>query len=93
MFDPISLWMQSSVFWMKIFKQQQEAYLRALGAFAEKIPHENCTELAREAEAMKTMLKSEQTRSRSNSRNAPGRKTQRNNPGKLGANRTAMASA
>lgn len=56
MFDPISLWMQSSVFWMKLFKQHQEAYLRALGAFAQNLPHEDSAELAREAEALKEAL-------------------------------------
>lgn len=57
MFDPITFWMQGTVMWMKMFKQQQEAYIRMIGAFAEKIPHEDCTALAREAEAMKAALK------------------------------------
>jgi hypothetical protein len=56
MFDPISFWMQGTVFWMKMFKQQQEAYLRMLGAFAEKLPQENAATLAREAEAVKAAL-------------------------------------
>lgn len=53
MFDPVSLWMQGTVMWMKVFKQQQEAYLRVLGAFAEKLPHEGAADVAREAEAIK----------------------------------------
>ncbi len=61
MFDPITFWMQGTVMWMKVFKQQQEAYIRMLGAFAEKIPHEDCTALAREAEAMKAVLKPSNT--------------------------------
>jgi hypothetical protein len=57
MFDPISLWMQGTVFWMKMFKQQHETYIRMLGAFAEKLPQENAAALAREAEAVKATLK------------------------------------
>ena len=57
MFDPVSLWMQSTVMWMKVFKQQNEAYMRVLGAFAEKIPHENAAEIAREAEAVKKTVR------------------------------------
>ncbi len=51
--NPMTFWMQSSLFWVRIFKQQQDAYLRILGQFAEKIPHETAEDLAREAEAMK----------------------------------------
>jgi len=56
--NPMALWMQSSLFWIRIFKQQQDAYLRVLGQFAEKIPHEDAAELSREAEALKSVLKS-----------------------------------
>ena len=56
MFDPISLWMQSSVFWIRVFKQQQDAYWRAVGAVAATVPHETSADLAREAEAMKSVL-------------------------------------
>lgn len=55
--DPISFWMQASVFWLKVFKQQQDSYLRMIGAMAEKIPHEDSRQLSAEAEAMKDMLK------------------------------------
>jgi len=58
MFDPVSLWMQSTVMWMKLFKQQHEAYLKMLGSVAEKIPHENAAECAREAEAAKKTMRS-----------------------------------
>ncbi len=57
MFDPMTFWMQSSVFWMRIIQQQQEAYLRTLCAFAANMPHENAADLAREAEAMKQPLR------------------------------------
>jgi len=53
MFDPISLWMQSSLIWIRIFKQQQDMYMSMLGKVAEKLPHETAEDLAREAEAMK----------------------------------------
>ncbi len=56
MFDPFTFWMQGTVYWMKLIKQQQEAYLRVLGSFAEKIPHEDSAKLAREAEALKKSL-------------------------------------
>ncbi len=56
MFDPVSLWMQSSLVWIKIFKQQQEMYLRMLGSVAQSFPHENAAELSREAEALKHTL-------------------------------------
>ncbi len=58
MFDPVSIWMQGTVFWAKVLKQQHEAYLRLLGSFAQKIPHENAAEIAREAEAVKAKLAS-----------------------------------
>lgn len=57
MYDPVTLWMQSSLFWIRVFKQQQEAYLRLLGSVAVAIPHENAAELAREADALKKTLK------------------------------------
>lgn len=57
MFDPVSLWMQSTVMWMKVFKQQHDAYLRVLGAMAEKIPHEDAAAIAREAEAVKKTVR------------------------------------
>ena len=57
MFDPFTFWIQGTVMWMKVFKQQQEAYLRLLGACAESLPHENAKTVAREAEAMKKTLK------------------------------------
>ena len=58
MFDPISIWMQSSLFWIKLFKQQQDAYLAMLGNVAEKMPHESAQDLSREAEAMKDIATS-----------------------------------
>ncbi|TVP98705.1 MAG: hypothetical protein EA338_07840 [Roseinatronobacter sp.] len=57
MFDPVSLWMQSTVMWMKVFKQQHDAYLKLLGSFAEKIPHETAADIAREAEAAKKTVR------------------------------------
>ncbi|MCC5956448.1 MAG: hypothetical protein JJU07_10105 [Natronohydrobacter sp.] len=61
MFDPLSLWMQSSLIWIRLFKQQQDFYLQFLGKVAETIPHEDAADLAREAEAMKDMLKPAET--------------------------------
>ncbi len=58
MFDPVTLWMQSSLVWIKIFKQQQELYLRMLGSMAQTIPHETAADLSREAEALKKTLTS-----------------------------------
>ncbi|TVP71956.1 MAG: hypothetical protein EA339_08050 [Rhodobacteraceae bacterium] len=57
----MTLWMQSSMFWIRLFKQQQDAYLRMLGQFAEKIPHETAADLAREAEAMKEIATPSET--------------------------------
>ncbi len=74
MFDPVSLCMQSSVFWMRVFKMQHDAYLRALGAFAANIPHEDSVELAREAEAMKQMLSPSGKTGRSGLRKSPANK-------------------
>ena len=56
MFDPMTLWMQSSLVWIRLFKQQQELYFRMLGSVAQSIPHEDSAELAREAEALKDVL-------------------------------------
>lgn len=53
MFDPISLWMQSSLIWIRLFNQQQDMYLAMLGKVAEKLPHETAKDLSREAAAMK----------------------------------------
>jgi hypothetical protein len=49
--DPISFWIQASVFWAKVLRQQHEAYLRMLGAVAEKVPHPNAAELSEQAQA------------------------------------------
>lgn len=54
--DPISIWMKSTVFWIGIFKKQQEAYLCMLGQFAQRLPHESAAEIAREAEAVKKLV-------------------------------------
>ena len=50
--DPISFWMQASVFWARVFKQQHEAYLRMLGAMAVQVPHPDAAELSKQAQAM-----------------------------------------
>lgn len=76
MFDPISLWMQSSVFWIRVFKQQQDAYFRALGAFAATVPHETSADLAREAEAMKSALTPAEKPARPAQRKVPARKAE-----------------
>lgn len=49
--DPFSFWIQASVFWARVFKQQHEAYLQMLGAVAEKVPHPTAAQLAAEAQA------------------------------------------
>lgn len=85
MFDPVSLWMQSSVFWFKIFKQQQEAYFRALGTFAVSIPHEDSADLAREAEAMKDMLKPAPKPAQSTARKPAHRKRRKASADLVGA--------
>lgn len=61
MFDPMSLWMQSTLIWIRLIKQQQEMYLGMLGKVAEKLPHETAKDLAREAEAMKVIATSAPT--------------------------------
>lgn len=63
MFDPVTLWMQSSLVWIRLFKQQQDFYLQFLGTMAETIPHEDSAALGREAEAMKEVLKPVEKRS------------------------------
>lgn len=95
MFDPISFWMQGSVFWIKLFKQQQEAYIRAIGVFAQNIPHEDAAELAREAESMKKMLKSGDTVSFHKPRRSSARKTASGQAGmkKSDVSRAGMVSA
>jgi hypothetical protein len=49
--DPFSFWMQASVFWARVFKQQQDAYLRMLGAVAVKVPHPSAADLSAQAQA------------------------------------------
>ncbi len=56
MYDPISLWMQSTLFWVKIIQEQQETCMRMIGAMAENIPHENAADLAKEAEELKLVV-------------------------------------
>ncbi|WP_071796320.1 hypothetical protein [Natronohydrobacter thiooxidans] len=63
MFDPVTLWMQSSLVWIRLLKQQQDFYLQFLGNMAETIPHEDSAALGREAEAMKQVLKPVEKRS------------------------------
>lgn len=55
--DPISYWMQASMFWISVMRYQQEAYLRALGAFAATLPHDSAADIAAQAEAVKATLK------------------------------------
>ncbi len=50
--DPFSFWMQASVFWARVLKQQHEAYLQMLGAMAVKVPHPDAAELSAQAAAM-----------------------------------------
>lgn len=52
MYDPISIWMKSTIFWAKLFQQQQDLYWRALGTVADTIPHESAADLAREADKL-----------------------------------------
>jgi hypothetical protein len=49
--DPFSFWMQASVFWARVFKQQHDAYLQMLGAIAVKVPHPDAAELSAQAAA------------------------------------------
>lgn len=81
MFDPVTLWMQSSLVWIRLFKQQQDFYLQFLGNVAEKMPHEDSAALAREAEALKEVLK------------PTGKRATRTPVARSGARRTELASA
>ncbi|MFN4058101.1 MAG: hypothetical protein ACK4HW_07965 [Roseinatronobacter sp.] len=49
--DPISFWLQASVFWAKVMRQQHETYLRMLGAMVEKVPHPTAADLSEQAQA------------------------------------------
>lgn len=49
--DPISFWIQSSVFWARVMRQQHEAYLRLLGAMAVTVPQPSATDLAQQAQS------------------------------------------
>ena len=50
------------MFWVSVLRCQQEAYLRALGAFAVTLPHDNAAQIASQAEAVKATLKPARTR-------------------------------
>lgn len=72
MYDPMSFWMQSTLIWVRIIKQQQDMYMGMLGKLAEKVPHENAAALAREAEAMRKIQKTDAANvSRKPARKAP----------------------
>lgn len=49
--DPISFWIQASVFWAKVLRQQNEAYYRVLGAMVATLPHPSAKELSEAAAA------------------------------------------
>jgi hypothetical protein len=49
--DPISFWVQSSVFWARIFKMQHEAYLEMLCRLTAGMPHPSAQDLAEQAQA------------------------------------------
>jgi hypothetical protein len=52
-YDPVSFWLKSSVMWMGLIRQQQQAYLHFLCGMANAVPHEDSKELAREADSMR----------------------------------------
>jgi hypothetical protein len=56
--DPISFWIQASVFWARVFKEQHEAYLRLLGAVAVTVPHPSAADLSQQAQASAEVIAS-----------------------------------
>jgi hypothetical protein len=54
--DPMTCWLQASLFWVRLFKQQQDFYLRAMCSVAATLPRESAAEIAAQAEAMKETL-------------------------------------
>lgn len=49
--DPISFWMQSSVFWARMFKLQHDTYLEVLCRLTAALPHPSAQELSAQAQA------------------------------------------
>lgn len=54
--DPMTCWLQASLFWVRLFKQQQDFYLRAMCSVAATLPRESAAEIAAQAEAMKETM-------------------------------------
>ena len=52
-FDPLTFWLKGSMFWATLFRQQHQAYMRALCNMANAVPHESAAEVAAEAESMR----------------------------------------
>lgn len=52
-FDPLTFWLQGSMFWATVMRQQQHAYLQMLCNMANAAPRESAAEIAAEAEKMR----------------------------------------
>lgn len=52
-FDPLTFWLQGSMFWATVIRQQQHAYLEMLCKMAKAAPRESAAEIAAEAEKMR----------------------------------------
>ncbi len=52
-FDPLTIWLKSSMFWAGILRQQQHAYLKMLCNMANAMPRETAADMAAEAESLR----------------------------------------
>ncbi|MBN2758919.1 MAG: hypothetical protein JXQ79_00345 [Rhodobacteraceae bacterium] len=52
-FDPLTVWLKSSMFWAGILRQQQHAYLKMLCNMANAMPRETAADMAAEAESLR----------------------------------------
>lgn len=52
-FDPLTIWLKSSMFWATVMRQQQQAYMKMLCSMATSLPHETAADIAAEAESMR----------------------------------------
>jgi len=55
-YDPFTFWMQSSMAWMRLVRQQQQACLQMMCAVAQVMPRDTARDLAAEAEDMRAIV-------------------------------------
>jgi len=52
-FDPLTLWLKGSMFWVTMLRQHQHAYLKMMCNMANAVPRDSAADIAAEAESLR----------------------------------------